>query len=405
VLEELMKITMVIPTYWGREKATGWQPGDLVFDHPTPLDGQDTLGRFLKSLNVLDTTDFTLALVIVPTSAELTERAVTRVRSIIDTSKPPVKPLMLTPAVLRTIAESTDSGDRYDELLSLSGYAHVRNGCLLAAAITDADVAVLIDDDELFELPDFLTRVRDGIDRLHNGEEVRCLAGYYLNPDGNFRLEKKLPQWGQQWPKYQVMDQGFEEIIAQPPRYKKTPFVFGGNLSIRNDVFKSLPFDTRVTRGEDIDYLMMALMSGIPTILDNELHIKHKAPPKSHPQWQQFRQDVIRFAFQRAKIKAVATGSYPGINAVSAVALDPYPGFFLKEDLDERVVSTAHALAEYYHSQNDKGAAEEALATIRIFQQHAQPEQDPITAFVELRTRWRELIEHVVENDYEGLLE
>jgi hypothetical protein len=35
-----MKATMVIPSYWTRESKAGWQTGDAVYDHPTPLDSE-----------------------------------------------------------------------------------------------------------------------------------------------------------------------------------------------------------------------------------------------------------------------------------------------------------------------------------------------------------------------------
>lgn len=401
-----MKKTIVVPTYWGRDSKTGWQPGDLVFDHPTPLDGNDTLGRFLDSLRVLDTTDYEVALVVVPTADEIAEEALNRVKQIVSTTSSPVAPQLFTTATLNSISNVVGGGDgQFDELLSMDGYANVRNCCLLAALLTGADLAVLIDDDEIFELPDFLDKVEHGFNREFEGEEIRCLAGYYLNPDGDFRLKRQLPTWAGNWPKYQVMDEGFDRFIGAGPRYKKTPFVFGGNLTIRSDVFKLLPFDTNVTRGEDIDYLMMAMMSGIPTILDNELHIMHKAPPKSHPEWQQFRQDIIRFAYQRAKIITAARGTYEGIIEIKPEDMDPYPGFFLRDDLDERVKTTSKSLADYYSSEGDQAAAEEALANIDVLQQAVEPGFDPISEFLKMKQNWIKITEILSAEDYSSLLE
>ena len=48
-----MEVTMVIPTYWARTGSVGWQEGDAVYDHPTPLDQEDTLLRSLQSMEVL----------------------------------------------------------------------------------------------------------------------------------------------------------------------------------------------------------------------------------------------------------------------------------------------------------------------------------------------------------------
>ena len=44
-----MRISLVIPTYWGRAKAEGWKVGDAVYDHPTYLDEEGTLGKTLET--------------------------------------------------------------------------------------------------------------------------------------------------------------------------------------------------------------------------------------------------------------------------------------------------------------------------------------------------------------------
>jgi len=46
-----MKTTMVIPSYWARERKVGWRVGDAVFDHPTPIDCDGTLLRAIQSIN------------------------------------------------------------------------------------------------------------------------------------------------------------------------------------------------------------------------------------------------------------------------------------------------------------------------------------------------------------------
>lgn len=399
----IMKLVMVVPTYWARASSVGWQEGDLIFDHPTPLDGPDTLCRFLRSLAVLGETDFSLALVVVPTSPEIEDEAVSRVGEIIRADLPAgsPSPRILAPSTLHKIGlRLASEADRYSAFLNLSGYAHVRNGCLLAARLMGADAAVLIDDDEMFEDPAFLEKVREGLGREHEGRKVTALAGYYLNPDGDYLLKKPLPDWGSRWPKYSVMDSAFMEFIGRPPRYKRTPFAFGGNLTLHSDLYSELPFDTRVTRGEDLDYLMMAKKSGVETILDNELSIKHLAPPKGHPQWQQMRQDVIRFSYQRSKIRAEGVG---GLRKLHPEDLDPYPGFFLRDDLDERISDTCELLAEHYRVRGDEAGAVEALRNIEIAREADDPQA--LGFFLELAENWRALMGVVEESDFADLLE
>jgi hypothetical protein len=397
-----MRIAMTIPTYWARPSSEGWQEGDLIFDHPTPLDEDGTLGRLLRGLSVLEDSRFEMVIMVVPTTPEIESEALGRVNEIVHADLPdgvPSPKLVASWHLEKLGVRLGGAGaERFSPFLSLAGYAQVRNGSLLAARLTGADAVLMIDDDEIIEDAAFLSKVRQGLKSRHEGKTVLSLAGYYVNPDGDFLLRRPLPDWGARWPKCSVMDSAFMEFIGRPPRYKPVPFAFGGNLTLHRDLFTALPFDIRVTRGEDLDYVMMALMSGAPTILDNELAIKHAAPPKSHPQWRQVRQDAIRFVYQRAKLRAKSVG---GLKKLQAEDFDPYPGFFLREDLDQRIAETSSRLAEHYRVQGDKAAAEEALRNIEIAAQADDP--GALEAFVELRELWKEFMNAIEGLSFEDL--
>lgn len=396
-----MRLVMVVPTYWSRHSDEGRREGDLVFDHPTPLDGEDTLGRLLRSIAILDDRDFELAVIVVPTTPSIAAEAESRVREIIEAAESPVTTHLFTFSHLdKTRSLLGENAARYEELLTFAGYPQVRNGCLLAARLLDAEAVVLIDDDEIFEDSFFFSKVKEGLEREFEDRRVMSLAGYYINPGGDYLLKKPKTEWDAHWPKYEVMDRAFEELIGKPPRYKRTPFAFGGNLTLHSDLYTVLPFDPLVTRGEDLDYLMMALMHGIPTVLDNELSIKHDAPPKSHPLWQQVRQDVIRFSYQRSKI--LAAGKYDLLK-LEAENLDPYPGFFLRDDLDDRIEKTSKLLAEFYRSKMDEEGASESLRTLEYVREAALPGRDPIAHFNDLKERWQELMETLVGKTFDDL--
>ena len=51
---QMKKVTMAIPSYWGRPRDQGWREGDLVFDHPTPLDEEGTLRRALEKWGYIE---------------------------------------------------------------------------------------------------------------------------------------------------------------------------------------------------------------------------------------------------------------------------------------------------------------------------------------------------------------
>jgi len=86
-----MKATMVIPSYWCRKKSEGWKETDTVYDHPTPLDEEGTLGRLLESLSVLAYRDFTLVVLGVSTAPDIRKEVETRIAAIIEQVQTEVK--------------------------------------------------------------------------------------------------------------------------------------------------------------------------------------------------------------------------------------------------------------------------------------------------------------------------
>lgn len=378
-----------------------WRSGDLVFDHPSPLGTQGELGRLLDSMELLQAENADVVILVVPTSPDIDGEVVHHVRHIVSAKRRMLPIRLLTPASLRSLAGSIGGVGSWSDLIALSGYGHVRNACLLAAALTGAEAAVLIDDDEVFELPDFLGTVRAGLDSSFAGKPVRILAGWYMNADGGYRLDKPLAAWSGNWPESRTMDRAFERYIGVPGRYARTPFAFGGNLSIHRDIFTSVPFDIGITRGEDIDYLLMARMLGIDTVLDSALHIRHLPPPKSHPAWMRFRQDALRFTRERAKMTAAAAG----LVAVLPEELDPYPGLFLRDDLPVRIERTAAELAAHYRSLGEEEAAVEAERTVELCGEAEQDNRAALKEWLRLRERWRHLMTLLENGDFSRFLE
>ncbi len=157
-----------------------------------------------------------------------------------------------------------------------------------------SEIAVLIDDDEIFEDPQFIRKAREFIGKTIDSDFVGAVAGYYLQPDDNWLLRRERKAWMRHWDKLDRMKEAFEQIIGHGPRLKGTPFVFGGNMVTHREIFRLIPFDPGVTRGEDINYLINMRMYGYKFFLDNTLTIKHLPPPKPHPTWKQPREDVRR---------------------------------------------------------------------------------------------------------------
>jgi hypothetical protein len=55
--------------------------------------------------------------------------------------------------------------------------------CIFIPHILGSEVAVLIDDDEVFEDPEYMSKAKEFIGRTKRGIPVDAVAGYYLPPE------------------------------------------------------------------------------------------------------------------------------------------------------------------------------------------------------------------------------
>ncbi|MBA1340714.1 MAG: hypothetical protein C5S40_01100 [ANME-2 cluster archaeon] len=396
-----MKVCMVIPSYWTREIKDGVRAGDAVYDHPTPLDEDGTLLRALQSLDIPEDKDFQVVVIAAATAVDIEDRVEEKVAGIIEkasrTADVDIK--LFSQSHLGEIHGLLQSRgmDEYVSLLQLSGYSNIRNLCLFIPHILGSDLAVLIDDDEVFEDTQFIGKAKEFIGSVVGDRTVHAVAGYYLQPDGDNSTMKKHSPWMEYWGQYKVMDEGFDRIIWTEPRLKETPFVFGGNMVIHRELFTVVPFDPDVSRGEDIDYLINARMFGFSFFLDNELSIRHLPPPKSHPVWMQLREDIYRFIYERAKLEGQVEKE--GMVRVAPVDLDPYPGRFLRSDLEEKIEGACRLLSEEYLELGDTAGSEEALQNIELARTDAVPGSNPFLDLCELQKRWKGLMEFTVREE------
>jgi len=374
------------------EREVSWKEGDTIYDHPTPLDSEGTLLRAVQSIKKLEDKDFQLVILAVATAEDIENQVEKKIANIIESSNPGVEVLLFGHTHLKQIHELlfSEGKKEYNDLLQLRGYANIRNLCLFIPHILDSEVAVLIDDDEVFEDPKFMSKAKEFVGRSIGGRTANAVAGYYLQPEGDYHVKKPFRPWMEYWDQYDRMNEAFDKIIGTEPRLKETPFVFGGNMVIHRNLFTVVPFDPDVTRGEDIDFLINAKMFGFSFFLDNQLSIKHLPPQKAHPTWMQLREDIYRFIYVRAKIESQK--EVKGMTKVYPEDFDPYPGCFLKRDLEEKIEKACKLLSEVYLAQGDRQGSEEALNNIIIAKTDAVPKYDPFQSLRELQKRWQGLM-------------
>jgi hypothetical protein len=397
-----MRTTVVIPTYWGRKKEIGWREGDAVYDHPTPIDEEGTLGRTLESMKILKNKDFKLIILICPTTDEVEKEAQEKVKKIIGEVRLGIETYIFTVDNLREIKEiCINRGLNKDviRLLNLKGYANVRNMCLYASHILSSEVTILIDDDEIFENPDFIDMAKEFIGKRVYGENIYGVAGYYLNKHDEYYDDVNMEPWMTYWDRFGSKAKAFDKIISCGPRIKHTPFAFGGAMVIHKNMYQVVPFDPNITRGEDIDYLINARMFGFHFYLDNKLSIKHLPPKKNHPVWQRFREDIYRFLYERTKIRSQYEVS--NMQRVDAEDFDPYPGEFLKDDLEDKIYKTNVLLAIEYLAEGKVEACKESIKNIFISKYEAIPKRDPFTEYRHIQKSWEKLIDFTIQNKME----
>ena len=275
------------------------------------------------------------------------------------------------------------------EMLSLRGYSNIRNFCLVAACLSGAEAAVLFDDDQTYEDPCYLDKVAENIGRERGGKPILGIAGYYVNPNGSYRVPVNRDPVLAEWPAAEYMNRAFD-IIEGGERLKVTPWVFGGNMVVHRKLFMRVAFDPRVTRGEDIDYLTSAKFFGHDFFLDNTLWIRHLPPPKTAPPWRRFREDLDRFIYSREKLRRQAAGE--GRRLVNVEELDPYPGRFLRDDLEDLVFRTCVLMGMDCLSRGDGGGFSECMANALRARSGALTAADPYQRYLEWRGRWEEFM-------------
>jgi len=397
-----MRTVVVIPTYWGRKKEMGFKDGDIVYDHATPIDEGGTLGRALESMKILKKKDFKLVILICPTNKEIEREAEEKARKIIKGVKLDVETYLFTRKTLKKMKKfgrNSKLKENVLSLLSLQGYANVRNMCIFSSHILNSDITVLIDDDEVIENPDFMEIAREFIGKRVYGETVYGVAGYYLNKYGNYYDNVNMEPWMTYWNRFGSKSKAFDKIIGCGPRLKHTPFVFGGAMVIHKNLYQIVPFDPNIPRGEDIDYLINAKMFGFDFFLDNKLSIKHLPPQKNHSIWKRTREDIYRFIYEKSKINSQYEVS--NMRTVTAKDFSPYPGEFLTDELEDKIFKTNLLLALEYLANNKVKACKESIKNIYLSIHEAIPEKDPFTTYRKTQKCWEKLIDFTLENKKE----
>ena len=347
-----MKKAIIIPIYLRIN-----EPEEL-----SSLEGLKLAKRAVESLKILEDQNFTLVLPVCFDLAREPEETVflemdkflreevkhlRRERTLIFSSYH-LKPL-------RRYLHQKEFRD-FSLLIGLKGFSKIRNMGLLLVQALSADVAIFIDNDEVIEDPGYLRTACEYLVQRWNGKEVVGKGGFYLNPDGTILLSSPHLWWRLFWDKTKWMNRVWEKILASKERLVPSPLLLGGNLVLHQYLFRSIPFDPYIPRGEDTDYLINASQRGFCLLFDKELRIKHLHPERTEAYFlEELRGDIERFLYERGKTRAE-----------SGFHLDPYPGYFLRWTFYPKAILTSFFLGLDYLVRGELKEAGECMDNTRL---------------------------------------
>jgi hypothetical protein len=380
-----MRVCLAVPTFWTYSESRGAE--EVIYDHPTPLDTDGTLERCLNSLRQYSAVETKVVVVAAAAAASLEAAVEQRVSDLLKKFPAPV--LFSYSHLHKFHSFCQQHGhEEFVELLSLTGYAAVRNLTLVAANLVDADIMISLDDDEIIADGNYLARITHDYTTLAKKYDRFGLAGLYENPAGEILAPEPTGDWVQYWPKIRWMNEIFAELAAAGVDLQLTPVALGGNMVIGAALYRFLPFDPAVARGEDIDYVINARLFRVPFFLDPHLRVVHDPPVKPHPLWRRLRQDLQRFWYTRLKLVAQKDTLTPA--NVDPAELMPYPGNFLMADLELRAYRAHVALAREYLTGHQTAEAEQTLENLAVLQD-LSPTDRVLEKYLARVEKWRRL--------------
>jgi hypothetical protein len=379
-------VYIAIPTYWQGTKDREGTREDLIFDHPTYLDGSDTLSASLESLaNADQSFPFKVLVLSAPIHPELEKEVTARVDSIIEQYRDRLDIGHFHGETLRLLQHHLQQKGFNPKHLSLQGYAAIRNCQLAVPSILGASLIAAIDDDEIvpYDYPERIQRYagKNGID---------LIAGRYRYENGKTFVHDRSEgrkDAGLFLKKQRYQNMVYQDIEDTPEDLVDTSIVLGGNMVFSRDLFTHVPFDPFIRRGEDIDYMINTAMAGFTWKCDKNLWIDHYPP--ACEERSKLQEDVIRFLYERAKIKE--SNRQEGFNSITAADLGPYPGLFLQDNLEEEALLALHGRDTAIQQEPWYLTPEEVL-------EEGSRLSSEVTGYFDFARMWPEMLASLIED-------
>ncbi len=296
-----MNPVVIIPTFIYPRRHRGGSDVVSFYDHTTAPNQAGELGRCLESLAKVE--GLGLVIVLVSADVSIEAQAAEKVQMVCN-EHPEVTTLVIGAPELALVEQrmAQQNIERLSKEIGLTGYGAIRNLGLIIANTLGFDAVVFLDDDEVVDDPQFLTKAMYGLGKLtKQGVPILAKTGYYLNGKGSF-----LSNWEDKWyNRFWQQGRAFNEWISaamRGPRLSRSNHVCGGCLAIHKEAFRRLAFDPWITRGEDLDYMLNLRMYGSDIWFDNHWVLRH-LPPNTPSEGTRFRQDIFRWLYEYRKLE------------------------------------------------------------------------------------------------------
>ncbi len=350
-----MNPVIVIPTYIASRRQKENPSLMATYDHATPISGQGELGRCLESIEKAQGNVPVIILVASDRSVE--KQAADKVQAVAS-KYPGVQSLVIGAPEQALVHQRMEQLGltEYNEGIGLVGYSAIRNLGLVVATVFGFDAVVFVDDDEIIEDPDFMKKAVYGLGKLtKKGIPIVAKTGYFLDKNGSYKAPEKARWYDRFWDQSKRFNEWITSAM-EGPRLSRANSVCGGCLALHKEAFSRLAFDSWITRGEDLDYLLNLRMYGSELWFDNKWCVRH-LPPKTTSEGMRFHQDIYRWLYEMRKLEYSRTQI--DLLQVKPASLNPYPGPFLDHGVRRRISWTARlrSLARPDHRAYFKAAS------------------------------------------------
>ena len=184
--------------------------GDSVlttYDHATPMSQAGELPRLLDSLRHVESVSHVVILVV--SENTITEAAAIKIERL--TMQYPEFNTMVIGAdelsVIHKRAEELGIPNVKTEI-ALTSYGAIRNVGLAVAQIFGFDSVIFLDDDEIIEDKNFMSKAMYGLGKLtQSGVPIVVKTGYYINRHGSYLSRHKNYWHDRYWPKGKAFNQ------------------------------------------------------------------------------------------------------------------------------------------------------------------------------------------------------